>query len=135
MNDRLPIPTDNIYKFYALFGMLVMLTSAIMFFARHDHYRTTAVENYLRIVALENKESISEKDKLEVELINSIGEALQGDREFELQIYNWSFAIGVAISIVGFYIWQVKVQPRQDELLDLEIEKLRRELGRDGIVP
>jgi hypothetical protein len=29
--------------------------------------------------------------------------------------------------IIGFYHWQTKVQPKQDQLLDLQLEKLRRE--------
>lgn len=135
MSDRLPIPTDNIYKFYALFGLVVLLTSAVMFFVRHDHYRTTAYENYMRIATLHEKEAMSTKDKLEVESLKSLSDVLKKDRDLELMIYSVSLSIGLILSIVGFYLWQTKVQPRQDELIDLQIEKLKKDLGGEESLP
>lgn len=132
MTDRLPIPTDNIYKFYALFGMVVLLTSAIMFFVRHEHYRSTSFDNYMQIADLENKEEISARDKLEIESLVKMRETLKKDKDFELEVYTYAFSMGMFLSIVGFYFWHTKVQPRQDALIDLEIKRLRNELKADS---
>ena len=55
MEPRIPLPTDNIYKFYALFGLVVLLTTAIMFFIRHEHYNSMAFDMYVPLEMLKEK--------------------------------------------------------------------------------
>lgn len=55
MLSKIPLPTDNIYKFYALFGLLILLTTGVMFFIRHTEYNNMAFERYIPIEVLKAK--------------------------------------------------------------------------------
>ena len=129
MQSRIPLPTDNIYKFYALFGLLVMLTTAIMFFIRHEDYNKAAFNRYIPLETLKQKNKLTSDEKLELFLLEQQSKIAKSDQSFEFGIYFLCFIIvGAGMTIYGFYNWHNKIQPRQDELLDLQIRKLKSEI-------
>lgn len=128
MESKIPLPTDNIYKFYALFGLVLLVTSIAAFVYVHKTTNEMAFEAYIEYEELDTKEHPTPVEKKRKELIEKRLEIAVKDRDF----YNYAISalIGVGIFCVGFgfWKWETVVQPRQDSLLDLQIEKARHEL-------
>ncbi|MDT4289560.1 hypothetical protein RO575_08315 [Methylomonas sp. MO1] len=126
MEPEVPLPTDNIYKFYAMFGLVVMLTTGIMFFIRAEEYNRRAFERYAPIRILEAKDKLTDSEKLDL-FIHEQKQAIdKSNKEFELGLYVFLFLLpGTLSTAYGFYMWHTKIQPKQDELIDLQIERLK----------
>lgn len=132
MENRVPLPTDNIYKFYALFGLLLIIFSigAMLYVnqSTNDLAFEVAVEyetlkaDPMRSVADEARFTVLEK-KLEIAGLNK---------------KTFMFCLGVIITIgsfmvwYGFRKWHTEVQPVQDEIARLNLLKLRREVEEHG---
>lgn len=43
--------------------------------------------------------------------------------------------LALAVMIIGFWIWQTEVQPKQDRLLDIQIRKAEQDLKASGRKP
>jgi hypothetical protein len=129
MENRVPLPTDNVYKFYALFGLLLVI------FALSAGIYTTKTTNdqmFVAIVELEELESIatpSPKELAKRAVIERQMELAKSDR----QVFYWGgIALGVmgAIGMMfGFERWHSVIQPKQDELVELQLMKLRHEVA------
>ncbi|WP_345860625.1 hypothetical protein [Shewanella algae] len=129
MQSRVPIPTDNIYKFYALFGLLILLTTGIMFFIRHEQYNIMAFERYIPTETLRAKKSLSEDESRELFILEEKSKIAKLNKELELWLYMFGFFFfGGGFTTYGFYHWHTKIQPKQDRLMDLQIEKAEAEV-------
>ncbi|MDF3125561.1 hypothetical protein [Rheinheimera sp. 1928-s] len=129
MQSRIPLPTDNVYKFYAMFGLLILLTTGIMFFIRHEYYNSMAFERLVPIETLKAKNKPTAAEKLELYLLEQKAEIAKLNKEFELGIYSSCFLIfGLGFTSSGFYYWHTKIQPMQDKLLELQVKKAEYEV-------
>ncbi len=126
MQSNIPLPTDNIYKFYSLFGLLLIISSimAIVYVSNQTFISGfTLVKEY---EALKNLPS--NKDSLTLHLIEGQISSLGANKKFYSQFLGGLIGIGLLLMIYGFWHWQKKVQPKHDRLLELQIEKLEKEL-------
>lgn len=121
MESRVPVPTDNIYKFYALFGLLLFIFSAGASIYVTENSNKQIMEILKENVLLE--QSIQANASLE-------SYKMILDKRLEVIISNrkafiWCLAAFVVLSvflmIYGFKKWHTEVQPRLDKLLDLRI--------------
>ncbi|WP_417442093.1 hypothetical protein [Idiomarina sp.] len=128
MQSTLSVPTDNIYKFYALFGLIIMVTTAVMFAVRHQHYNRLAFERHIPIKTLETKGPLTREEQLRLSLLQDKAEIASADKNLELGVYFFCFFVfGFVFTTYGFIGWHTKIQPREDKFLDLQIEKLELE--------
>jgi hypothetical protein len=128
MESRIPLPTDNIYKFYALFGLLLLifgLSATIYTTKSTNEFMVTAV------VDLEELKSIvlpSIRETARRQILQRQIEVAKSDKEF----FRWASSgvggIGLALMIFGFKKWHVEVQPTLDEIAQLQLLKLRYEV-------
>lgn|SRR5690554_5526708 len=132
MENRVPLPTDNVYKFYALFGLLLTIFSigAMLYVNQSTNdlifdvaveYETLKVDP-VRSVADEARFKLLER-KLEIAVLN---------KKTFLLCLAALFAGGGLMVFYGFKKWHTEVQPVQDEIAKLSLLKLRREIGKDG---
>ncbi|EKE87532.1 hypothetical protein [Idiomarina xiamenensis] len=128
MQSNITLPTDNVYKFYAFLGILLMLTAAIMFFMRNQYYNSMAFDRFVPMENLKAKGVLKNDEKLELYLYEEKERIARSELDFELLMYFFGFFIGVGFTFYGFRHWHTKIQPQQDRLLDLEIRKLENEL-------
>jgi Na+/melibiose symporter-like transporter len=131
MENRIPLPTDNIFKFYAMFGLLLVIfgIGSILFVSRstNDLVFEVAVEyetlkaDPVRSVSQEARFQVLQK-KLEIAISNK-----------KFSIFGIALVIGVGIFMMGygFKKWHTEVQPIQDEITRLSLKKLQREMGED----
>jgi hypothetical protein len=131
MEPTVPIATDNIYKFYALFGLVMLIFSGVaLVYAYTQHYEA-AYKDWIALETLKAKPEsmLSTEETVRKRILESKIEIDRGNKTTYTIISSCIGAIGLLLMWSGFYHWQTKVQPKQDQLLDLQLEKLRREIG------
>ena len=126
------LPTDNIYKFMALGGI-------IFFLAGHfaSYYSGTRIQELA--AQIEQAKAIAEiyakTDGQKSELVLAEATAAAYEREFLLSerggimtFLNLTFWVGLVLSIAGFLLWYFRVQRQLDLMLKAQAEKIRREV-------
>ena len=128
VENKIPLPTDNIYKFYALFGLLLMVTAIAAIIYTYQTTNALVFNNTITLEELKLKEFPSAVDtKKQAILQRQIDIAIK-DRDF----FNAALGVFLAIAIwamwYGFRTWHTVIQPKQDRLLDLQIQKAEQDL-------
>ena len=126
MESPIPLPTDNIYKFYALFGL-----SLFIFFAGASIYNEHATNDTILQTIIENAaitdtnspEAAGRKEVLEKRYELAVGGRKEIDKLLTAGVF-----LGTALVILGFASWQFITQPVQDEIAKLQRDKLRIEV-------
>jgi hypothetical protein len=129
MESRIPLPTDNIYKFYALFGLLLFIFGIGASIAQIKLTNDFMVKSYIE---LEMLKAIEKPNAVEA-LRRTVTERMIDIEKSDKEVFKWGLALiaaaGFFLMIYGFGKWHSRIQPMQDELLQLQLEKLRRELA------
>ena|SRR5690554_5124056 len=125
MDPKIPVPTDNIYKFCATFGLVVMVVSLTLMFLNSRTANQVIFDSAKEYYDLRSSEDplIDEREKL---LDRQVKLAVD-NREHGKWVLAVIFAIGFYSSCFGFYRWYTKVQPVHDEILELQRKKLELE--------
>jgi hypothetical protein len=120
------LPTDNLYKFLGIFGLVLIVFSSYMFnqasveieYKLYDSYSNEQVKEFLV-----KNDSISEtKPNLGIVKLQTEKQKKKFPRLVHL--YLLLFLLGFVLSIFGFYLWFLRTQKIQDKILKNESEKL-----------
>ncbi len=141
MESKIPVPTDNIYKFYALFSLFVFVFSigAILYLNQTHNDRVLLL--YPELEALKQAKDLPPRDQTRRDLLERLFEVQKSD----LKIYKNALGLlaGGAfwMMMFGFWRWQREVQPRLDEasrvqleIAKLQLAKLQAEASRESAV-
>ncbi|WP_318487228.1 hypothetical protein [Photobacterium leiognathi] len=115
MQSKIPLPTDNIYKFYALFGLLLLFASTFAFLSIHHSYNEQGYKNYVELKVLEELPDLTKEQEARKFILEKQNEISISDKKFFLDI-------------IGFFQWHAKIQPIQDEIVSKQLEKLDVEI-------
>jgi len=129
MYSQIPLPTDNIYKFYALFGLLLLFFSIGIF----SHYKTStnqlAFDSTIEWASLQEVRSPTSVEKAKMAVINRKLNLVMSDRKFVTYGLGILIVVSIALMGYGFIKWHKEVQPVHDELMKLTIEKMKNEIS------
>jgi len=128
MESRIPLPTDNIYKFYALFGLLLFVFS---FGAAIVNNYSTNDQIFEIVVELETLKSLPNPNAVDVVkkgVLERKLEIVKSDKQFYKYAVAAIVAIATLMMLFGFERWHKQIQPLQDEVAKLQLEKLRAEI-------
>lgn len=127
MESKIPLPTDNIYKFYALFALFVFIFSigAILYINQTHNDRVLLL--YPELEALKHSQDLSPRDQTRRDLLQTLFEVQKSDLKFYKSALGLLSGIAFWGMMYGFWCWHRKVQPRIDEAnrIQLEISKLQ----------
>lgn len=129
MYSKIPLPTDNVYKFYALFGLALLmfgLASILYVNKATNDFMATA---YVDLEELKSQAILKPRDEARKRILERQVEVAKNDKEFFLSGAAGVAAIGTLAMVLGFTRWQLRIQPVQDEIADLQLAKLRHEAG------
>ncbi len=129
MESTVPIATDNIYKFYALFGLSIFISSLLTLAYIHIHFNEIIPKEYIEVETLKVKADLSQEEKIRKDVLERKTNIDVSDKNTFAKILGGFGGLGVLLMIFGFSRWQKRIQPRQDMLLDLQIEKIKREIS------
>lgn len=143
MESRIPLPTDNIFKFYALFSMFVFVSVFCGMVYNTSRTNELIYSTYIDQAALGEKELPSASDGAKEVMLQKRLDVALSDHKFFRNSLAAVAAFAFWLSIYGFYRWHWHVQPMLDEAQKVHIEisklnliKLQLEverLSRDGV--
>ena len=128
MENKIPIPTDNIFKFYALFGLLLFIFSASSIIYVVHSTNELLFQATIEIDNIKQIPNPSLVDTAKMQIFQKRLAITTADKNFYLHAIGVIFAGGVMLMIYGFTKWHKDVQPVQDEMIQLQLEKLRHEV-------
>jgi hypothetical protein len=127
VENRIPIPTDNVFKFYALFGLFLFSFgfSIVLYTIKSTNELMAA--SYVERAALGASKDLSPRDKARLEILERQVEVAKSDKQFFEWVAATVTAFGMAGMLVGFGRWHF-TQRHLDEYARLQNEKLRSEI-------
>ncbi|MUL11897.1 hypothetical protein [Aliivibrio fischeri] len=133
MESRIPLPTDNIYKFYALFGLLLVIFGfgALIFVNQSTNnliYDIT-VEHQILNNTPEELRTVPENARFNI--LESKLKISKQNKNFYLICIGFIIFIGCFMIGYGFRVWHMVIQPMQDEITRLNIKKLKQDVGEE----
>lgn len=131
MENRIPLPTDNIFKFYAMFGLLLAIfgIGSILFVNRSTNDLVFEVAVEYETLKADPVRSVSQEARLQV--LQKKLEIAICDKKFYICGIALVIGTGIFMMWYGFKKWHTEVQSIQDKITRLSLKKLQRELGED----
>lgn len=128
MDNIIPLPTDNIYKFYALFGLLLVIfvISAVIYLNQSTNELIFSSE--LEYEILKTIKNPTPVDLAKIKQIEKKIEIILTNKKFMVNSIGVLLAIALIAIVYGFFKWHLEVQPLQDEIMRSQLEKLKHEL-------
>lgn len=129
MQPSLPVPTDNIYKFSCLFGLVLIVSGIFAFVTSYTASLDRKVKYFEVILPLEAK---SERTKAEESLLEMNKKLVDVTKSNELAadvLIAVVLVAGSTLSIFGASKWHLVYQRRDDEIADLQRRKLLAEVS------
>jgi len=126
MNLPMSVPTDNVYKFVAIFGLVMVIASFLASIQQGVSTNEEVFSSAPEIAKLEASKNLDPYDKAKLEILHRKLEIALSDRKF----LTWGGGIfggmGLGISVLGFVAWYKKVQRHQDRLLELQVREAEK---------
>lgn len=125
------LPTDNIYKFMAIGGIILLLTGHFASFSAGTRTQELAAQ-VIQAKAIAEIYAKTDSQKAELALAESMG--AEAEWEFLLRAkwgylawLEFTFWAGLLLSITGFVLWYFRVQRHLDKLLVAQTKHLRND--------
>lgn len=128
MESRVPIPTDNIYKFYALCGLFAFVATMLAVVYVNQSTNAFLSKAMVEVEELSTKENLSPAEKVKLDIQKRLIEVAVEDKKTFTIGLSMVLAITIISMVFGFKHWHFHIQPKQDRLLDLQIQKAEQEL-------
>lgn len=128
MTPTMPMTTDNIYKFATLLGLALLASVVFLCLYLPEKYGEIAFNDLVELQLLKSKDNPSKEETIKINALEKKDKAL-ADNILSLL---WGAAIlailGIFFFLWGGICWLRRVQPKQNELLDLQIVKTKLEI-------
>lgn len=128
MDGKIPLPTDNIYKFYALFGLLLLVTSIAAFVYLHQTTNALLFEALINVEELSSKENPTPVEAKKKEVLKRRIDIAVEDKAAFNKALGALMGLAIVAMSYGFRQWHYVVQPKQDKLLDLQVLQAEQDL-------
>ncbi|WP_217520012.1 MULTISPECIES: hypothetical protein [Vibrio] len=128
ISSNMNLPTDNLYKFLALFGLLLTVTGCYMFNSSYTNFNNEYISSIVELAKYENIEKPTKYEVTQKKALEKIIELLKANKPFNLNVSMFVIIIGLITMFYGFCRWHNKLQPKLDELLDLQVAKAKLEV-------
>ena len=131
MENRIPLPTDNIFKFYALFGLLL-----VVFGIGASLYVNQTTNDLVFKIAVEYETLKADpvrsmQQEIRFQVLKTKMEIANQNKDVFLWCLGAVIALGVFMMWYGFKKWHTEIQPIQDEMARLRLKKLQQDVGED----
>ena len=128
MESKIPLPTDNIYKFAALFSLLLLIFSLGAVIYATSSANAVIFEHWGEVETLkaQEKRTVEQASRLKA-LERKIEVTLEDKKAFN-KISSFLGALGFAGMILGFGYWHRRIQPLADQMALTQLEMARLQL-------
>lgn len=134
MTPRLSVPTDNIFKFFALFGTVMLISSFLAMIFVNDNTNMRLMEWADELASFQSDEVVSSYEETRTVMIERLIEIEADNKEVFIIVLNALMVIGSSLASIGFLKWYKDIQPMEDEYKELLIAQMRRDLNKSSVV-
>jgi hypothetical protein len=135
MTPSIPIPTDNIYKFSCLFGLVLIVAGIFSYVSIYATSLDRKIKFAEVVISLEAKADRTKSENDLLGLHKKLIEVTKSNQDVATAWVGTVLGLGIVMSFAGARAWYTKIQLRDDKLAELqleraelEVERLRREL-------
>ncbi|HDY8183208.1 TPA: hypothetical protein RQL23_004646 [Vibrio vulnificus] len=128
MQSRISIPTDNIYKFYATFGLVLLVATMVLFVFVYSTFQASYHERYVELKVLTSLSILTPEQAGRKEVLEAKEIIDKSDQKTYMVSIALFLTLSLFLSTYGFYRWHKKLQPLQDEILQRQKEKIELEV-------
>ena len=129
MTPQLPIPTDSLHKFLCMFGLALLFTGVLGFYAI---YTITFDRKLVLLTEIDQLEAITPRplvDERQLDRKRKILEITKSNEDFFHWIVGGTVGIGLALVYLGGSAWHKKSQMLEDQMKALQLRKLELEVS------
>lgn len=128
MIDKIPVATDNIYKFYALFSLLAVVFSlwAILYVGKSAN--EVILDNVVEVETLKQEKSPTVAQQVRRAALEKKMEVAASDRRTFLFIISALLCGASWGMFYGFKKWHTEIQPVIDETARVQLEIAKAQL-------
>lgn len=130
MQPSLPIPTDNIYKFSCLFGLVLIVSAVIAFASVYSSSLERKIVYVQAVIALESKAERTKQEEENLKLNRLLIDVTKQNEDLANIFLGIIIALGLCLSGSGAMQWHRTIQRRDDQLAELQIQKLQAEIAK-----
>lgn len=131
MLDKLPIPTDSLYKFIALTGVILFILPFILVVQVTNSSNETVVRTYFAIDSLHRDPELAKRDSARIVMLRRIRDVATSDRQFALSAAAVVATAGAFMMLYGFREWKRLIQRHSDQIAILEVKLKQTQLDRE----
>lgn len=141
MESKIPLPTDNIFKFYALFSLFLFVFSiaAVIYTTQASNDRV--LRFYPELEGLRQTKVLTPHDEARKAVLERLFEVQKADKKFYMHGLGVLAGLSFWGMLYGFWRWHREVQPRLDEasrvqleIAKLQLVRLQAEIARENSV-
>lgn len=130
MTPSLPVPTDNIYKFACLFGLVLIVSSLFAFVSMYTSSLDSKIKYVEATIPLEAKLVRTKVEEEKLAMNKKLIEVTKSNEKSAAFAIGIVLALGILLSGYGAKRWHRDIQQRDDRLVTLQIEKLEVEIAK-----
>jgi hypothetical protein len=128
MESKIPLPTDNIYKFVALFSLVLLIFSVGAIIVATSSANAVVFEHWVEVETLQAQEKLSVEQTSRLKALEKKIEVTVSDKKTFSQLSSAGIAFGLIGIFFGFGYWHKKIQPLADQMAVTQLELARLQL-------
>ncbi len=127
MESKIPLPTDNLYKFFALLALLIFLSGFGTIVYATSATNAIAFDHWVELESLQALKKPTLEQAARLQSLERRIEVAVADKETYTLLGQFLIAAGVLGMYLGFGHWYKRIQPLADQMAEtqLEIAKLQ----------
>lgn len=130
MQPSLSVPTDNIYKFSCLFGLVLIVSGLIAAVTTYTTSLDRKVAYAETVIMLESKSDRTKSEEETLSLKKRLIDVTKENEHYISSCLGVVVGFGMCLSGFGAFRWYKIIQRRDDLLAELQIQKLRAEIAK-----
>lgn len=130
MQPSLPVPTDNIYKFSCLFGLVLIVSAVIAIASVYSSSLDRKIVYVQAVIALDSKAERTKQEEESLKLNRLLIDVTKKNEDYVNIWLGVVIGFGLCLSGFGALQWHRTIQRRDDQLAELQIQKLQAEIAK-----
>jgi len=131
MLEKFPVPTDSLYKFVALTGLILFILPFILVVQVTNSANDTVVRTYLAIDSLHRDPEFAKRDTGEIALLRRQRDIAISDRKTAVILCAVVAAAGALMMLYGFGAWKRLIQRHADQIAILDVKLKQTQLDKE----
>lgn len=128
MESKIPLPTDNIYKFAALFSLVIVIVSFCSIIYSNSTSNAIVFEHWVEVETLQAQEKLSVEQSSRLKALEKKIEVAVSDKQLFIKLASVFLGLGICGVFFGFGYWHKRIQPLSDQMAATQLELARLQL-------